>query len=65
MLEDGYLALGLVGVVVVVAGALIWRGQWSAEARTRRRRLRSHRRVISKAKRPMIKLAVKPSKRSR
>lgn len=49
----------LAGVAVLVCLALLARGFFSAEERERRRRNRSHGRVISKVRRPMVSLAVK------
>jgi hypothetical protein len=52
------LVLLLLGGVVVAAMLWLFRGRFSAEARERRRRRRSYGRVVSRAKRPMVKLAV-------
>jgi hypothetical protein len=46
--------------LVLVGGALT--GQFSPEARTRRRRERNHRRVISRVRRPAVMLNVRISK---
>ncbi len=50
-----FLLLGIIGA----ATFLVLRGRYSPEAVERRRRLRSHGRVVSKVPRPIISLAVK------
>jgi hypothetical protein len=52
----------LIAVVALAALVFLLRGYFSPDARERRRRERSHRRVISKARRPMVRLAVKTEK---
>ena len=54
--------VGLLGAVGVVAGL---RRHFSPADRERRRRNRSHGRVVSKAKHPMVKLAVQTEKPKR
>jgi hypothetical protein len=49
----------LAGGALGVASFLLLRGPFSTEARERRRRDRSHRRVVSKSKRPTVKFAVR------
>ena len=58
--ENPILWLG--GVTVVTAAVLFARRYLSTEARETRRRARSHGRVVSKAKRPLVKLAVETKK---
>lgn len=52
----------LIGVTVFAAFAFLLHGYFSPESRERRRRARNHGRVISKARRPMVSLAVKTEK---
>ena len=52
----------IISALVLVAAFLLLRGFFSAEARERRRRERSHRPVVSTANRPMVKLAVDADK---
>ena len=54
--------LWLIGIIALAAAFLLLRGYFSAEARERRRRERSHRPVISTANRPMVRLAVDADK---
>ena len=54
------MALGLVGL-----GVLVVRGFFNQEARERRRRQRSHGRVVSRAVRPMVSLAVETESRQK
>jgi hypothetical protein len=50
--------------VAVVAFAVLAGGAWaSREARLRRRRRKSHTRIVSKTNRPMIRLSVRPPKK--
>jgi len=51
--------LWLLALVLVASLFLLLRGYFSPKARERRRRQRSHGRVVSKATRPMVSLAVK------
>lgn len=55
--------LWLLALVTMGAVILLGRRYLNAEARERRRRDRSHGRVISKARRPMVKLAVDEKER--
>ena len=59
MFDTGNPAHWLVGIVVLGVVCLLLRAFFSSEARERPRRERNHRRVVSKAKRPTISLAVK------
>ena len=49
----------LLALVLFTAVFVLLRGYFDPEARERRRRQRSHGRVVSKAARPMVSLAVK------
>ena len=49
----------LIALVLFAAVVVLLRGYFNPEARERRRRKRSHGRVVSKAARPMVSLAVK------
>ena len=49
----------LISLVLFAAVVVLLRGYFAPEARERRRRKRSHGRVVSKAARPMVSLAVK------
>ena len=59
MFDTGNSVYWLIGVVAVAAVVLLLRVFFSPQARERRRRERNHRRVVSKARRPMVSLAVK------
>jgi hypothetical protein len=65
MLAIGNPVLWFMGVAAL-AVVLFWlRGHFSAEARARRRRDRSHRPVISRKRGPTVKLAVRADKSKR
>jgi len=49
----------LIGIVVIATISLLLRGHFSAEARERRRRTRSYRRLEAKGKKRPVKLAVR------
>jgi hypothetical protein len=49
----------LIALVSLATVFVLWRGGFGPEVRERRRRERSHGRVVSKARRPMVRLAVK------
>jgi len=53
-----WLIVGLIAVGIVITLA----SQLSPEARLRRRRRKSHSRIISKSGRPSVKFSVKPPK---
>ena len=55
----------LIGVVVLVAVVSLVRSHFSAEARERRRREKSHRPVVSRKQGPTVKLAVDVGKPKR
>ncbi len=59
-MRDDMLVWGLVGLMGV--GLALWFAVASPEARMRRRRRKSHSRIVSKAKRPMVKFSVRPPK---
>jgi hypothetical protein len=51
-------------VVVVIAFAALAGGAWvSREARLRRRRRKSHSRIVSKTARPTVRFSVRPPKK--
>ena len=58
MFNAGNPALWLIGMLVLAGLFVLVRGQFSAEARERRRRDRSHGPVISRKRGPTVKLAV-------
>ena len=58
MFDSGNPVLWLVGILVLAALVILLGGRFSAEARERRRRDRSHGPVISRKRRPTVKLAV-------
>jgi hypothetical protein len=60
MLKSDALLWGLLGLVVLAFGFVIFR--FTTDARLRRRRRKSHSRVISKSRRPMVRFSVKPPK---
>ena len=52
--------------LLAVAGLVLWlRHYFSPEVREQRRRARSHGRVVSKARHPMVRLAVQTEERKR
>jgi hypothetical protein len=53
------------GGVLLVGAFLLLRSHFSAEAREARRRARSHGRVVSKGRRPLVRLAAKIGKPKR
>jgi hypothetical protein len=55
-------AFWIISIIMLVAAFWLLRGFFSAEARERRRRERSHRPVVSTAHRPMVRLAVDADK---
>ena len=61
MLGIGHPMVWLIGIVAV-AGTLLARGYFNAEARARRRRERSNRPLISRKRGPTVRLAVKVDK---
>jgi hypothetical protein len=54
--------LWLIGAVALVATLWLLRSHFGAEARERRRRARSHGRVVSKGRRPTVVLSAKTPK---
>ncbi len=65
MLDIGNPGVWLIGIIVVASVLFLLRGYFTAEARERRRRERSHRRVISRKQGPTVRLAVDADKRDR
>jgi hypothetical protein len=59
MLEFRNPVLWLIGGIAAGVVLFLARGQFSAEARSRRRRQRSHRPITSRKQGPTVKLAVK------
>jgi hypothetical protein len=57
--------LALLGVVIIATGVWALRHFLSPEARLDRRRRRSNSRVISNAKRPMIRFSVRARKKQK
>jgi hypothetical protein len=54
-----------IGALALAAVLLLLRGHFTAEARERRRRERSHRRVLSRKQGPTVRLAVDVDKPKR
>jgi Na+/H+ antiporter NhaD/arsenite permease-like protein len=65
MFDTGNPVLWVISSIVLVAFFFLMRGFFSAEARERRRRERSHRSVISQKKGPAVRLAVDVAKPKR
>jgi hypothetical protein len=65
MLSFGNSILWLIGALALGAILLLLRGHFTAEARDRRRREKSHRRVLSRKQGPTVRLAVDVGKPSR
>ena len=62
MMLDKNIVLGFGGCVILAAAVLLLRHRFSAEAREARRRRRSHGKVVSTRRYPMVKLAVEAEK---
>ena len=62
MLDTNNAVLGLGGCVILAAAVLALRHRSSAEAREARRRRRSHGRVVSTGRYPMVKRVVETEK---
>lgn len=60
MLKSDGLLWGLLGLVVLTIGFAIFK--YTTDTRLRRRRRKSHSRVVSKSRRPMVRFSVKPPK---
>ena len=58
MLDARNPVVWLISVIVLTFAFLLMRGHFTAEARERRRREKSHRRVISRKQGPTVRLAV-------
>jgi hypothetical protein len=65
MLDIRNLVLWLVSAILLVVLLVLVRGHFSAEARARRRRDKSHRPVISRKRGPTVRLAVNAGKPKR
>jgi hypothetical protein len=52
----------VIGVIALAVVLFLLRGRFSAEARARRRREKSHRPVVSRKQHPTVKLAVNAGK---
>jgi hypothetical protein len=61
MLHGDSIALWVVGLIIVGAGAGTW--IFSSSARLDRRRRKSHSRIKSKTNRPMVRFSVRPPKK--
>ncbi len=59
-MHDDLLVWGLIGLLAL--GGLIWFAVVSPEARLRRRRRKSHSRIVSKSRHPTVKFSVRPPK---
>ncbi len=59
MIDFKHPLVWLTGVALIGAFLLLWRTRFNPDARERRRRDRSHRRIVSKSKRPTVKFAVR------
>ena len=58
MLDARNPVVWLIGIVAFAVAFFLLRGHFTAEARERRRRERSHRRVVSRKQGPAVRLAV-------
>jgi len=65
MLDARNLVIWLIGIIAVAVAFFLLRGHFSAEARARRRREKSHRPVISRKQGPIVRLAVDVDRRKR
>ena len=65
MLNAGNPVMWFVGILAFAAAFFLLRGHFTAEARERRRRERSHRRVISRKRGLSVRLAVDVDKLKR
>ena len=62
MFNTGNAFLWVMGIVTLGVGLFSLRGHFTAEARARRRREKSHRPLISRKKGPTVRLAVNVDK---
>jgi len=65
MFAAGNPVVWLIGIIVLGIVFFLLRGYFSAEARARRRREKSHRRVVSWKQGPIVRLAVDADKPKR
>jgi hypothetical protein len=65
MLDAGNPVVWLIGIFAFAVAFFLLRGHFTAEARVRRRREKSHRRVISRKHGPTVRLAVDVDKPKR
>jgi hypothetical protein len=65
MLDARNSVIWLIGIIAVAVAFFLLRGHFSAEARARRRREKSHRPVISRKQGPTVRLAVDVDRRKR
>jgi hypothetical protein len=65
MLDARNPVVWLISVIALAFAFLLMRGHFTAEARERRRREKSHRRVISRKQGPTVRLAVDVDKPKR
>jgi hypothetical protein len=65
MVSAGNPVVWLMGIMALAVVFLLLRGHFTTEARDRRRRERSHRRVISRKRGPTVRLAVDVGKPKR
>jgi hypothetical protein len=65
MLDARNPVVWLISVIVLTFAFLLMRGHFTAEARERRRREKSHRRVVSRKQGPTVRLAVDVDKPKR
>ena len=61
MLHGDSIALWVVGLIVIAAGAGTW--MFSSSTRLHRRRRKSHSPIKSKTNRPMVRFSVRPPKK--
>jgi hypothetical protein len=60
MLKSDALLWCLLGLVVLALGLVVFR--YTSDTKLRRRRRKSHSRIVSKSRRPMVRFSVKPPK---
>jgi hypothetical protein len=65
MLDAGNPVVWIIGSIAVAIAFVLLRGQFTAEARERRRRAKSHRRIVSRKPGPTVRLAVDVDKPKR
>jgi hypothetical protein len=65
MLDAGNPFVWLIGIIALAVAFFLLRGCFTAEARERRRRQKSHRRVVSQKQGPTVRLTVDVDKPKR